>query len=235
MTLYLVTLKMAKYITIDSNISRLPETIAKYLTADARVWCPAVNKCLKSATDYKVTSVAERSRKSDIVYYNTPISMADDVREYNFESNTTHFIYVDYSTLNPALSRIMNNLAHLKIKPIVLSNADIFSMGLYNIKVGNCTKDTVAELIAIIIILYQLKSKPPQPNEIRQLMQLSREADAKNQKLEPKLIMQIIENDKNITSIPRPMAIDLYDLIESRSTNQTIDTDELKDCQVCKI
>lgn len=205
-------------ITIDSNIAKIPAIVAKYVSPQAAIWCEAVNKCQKPS---------KRRALDSSIYYNTPISMADNVLDHKFDVGTLHFIYVDYSALNPALSRISNNLPRLTTPTIVISNADVFRMGLYNLKVGNCSKETVAELIASIVILHQLKSKPAHPIEIKYLLQMSREAAAKNQKLDAVKISNLIENSKY--NVSQPMTIDLYDLLVMNPI------DECDDCQVCNI
>lgn len=208
-------------ITIDSNIAKIPPIIARHVTSDAKIWCESVNKCQKPH---------QNAPKSTTIYYNTPISMADNVLDHNFDLDSLHFIYVDYSSLNSALSRITNNIPKLKSPTVIISNADAFKMGLYHLKVGNCSKDTVAELIASIVILHQLKAKPAHPIEIKYLLEMSREAATKNQKLDAVNVTNLIENSKY--DVSQPMAIDLYELLEMRKANND---NECEDCQVCTI
>lgn len=215
-----------KYITIDSNIVELPLMAAQNVTPKSKVWCRAINKCQKPSenTNHKKTTTDLYS-----VYYNTPISMADNVIDYKFDENTTHFIYIDFDALNPTLSRIMKNLKYINGKCIVISKMDsaIPPIGLYHLKAGKCSKQSIAELIANIIILYQIKEKPVHPEDIQKVLALSQDAESKNLNFGASQVYEIVNNSK--CNVSKSMIIDLYNMLQNNNQN------EKDDCQICDI
>lgn len=235
------------YITIDSNISEIAPLAAKYVTPKAKVWCRNVNKCNKpndddddgDDTDANNTGTSNAAKKThESVYYNTPISMADNILDHNniMNENSVHFIYIDYNNLNSTLSRIMKNLKYVK-KRIVISNVDanVPPMGLYQVKIGKCSKQSIAELIANIVILYLMRSKPVHPEDLKKILSASTECKCKNEKFDAKTITDILDSsNRNLSqqSTMSAMNINLYELLKSQSEQNNSEHD---DCQVCKV
>jgi len=127
-------------VSIDSNVRFLAKNVADRVSNNAKSWCLQLNKC-----DLNVNAK---------VFYNTPISMADDISKYNFPSNIKHFVYVDFSQNNQTLRRILRNLQYIK-NYIVISNADSYVLGSYHLKIGNCLLDAVSDILTIIVVVYQ--------------------------------------------------------------------------------
>lgn len=142
-------------ITIDSNISDIPTTVASYLGISDALWCKNINRC--SLT------------KQKSIYYNSPISMADSLESFNFpKTNVKSFIYIDHREKNAQLARIMKNIQNLQ-NVVIFSNADIHATGKYHLHVGNCTNSMIAEFIAAIIKVFQSNGRLIHPDEMKLL------------------------------------------------------------------
>ncbi|AYP97942.1 GrBNV gp81-like protein-like protein [Mauternbach virus] len=91
------------------------------------------------------------------VFYNTPISLADDIKPYKFnlESNGMFFVYLDSTKQELAYNRILNNLKNIP-NPILLLNSRMPTNTLsspiaYIIDTGNCDLQNIADLISTIV------------------------------------------------------------------------------------
>lgn len=189
-------------ITIDSNIPEIAQLIASYLGVSNGLWCTNVNQC-QQRTNYKP------------ILYNTPISMADSLDEFNFpKTDIKNFVYIDHRQLNTYLNRIMKNISNLQTV-VLLSNADIYSMGTYLIGVGNSTNEMIAEFIASVIQVFQMQSRLVHPDEIKKMIRCNNEKRC------------IIDR----IPITNSMYCDLYSIFQYRRQNSY----ELDDCRSCTL
>lgn len=185
-------------VTLDSNITDVSQKCAQYLGAPNGIWCTKLNRCnLNTDTE------------SPKIYYNSPISMADSVSDFS-ESNMVHFIYVDHRNINDTLSRIIKNTQSLK-NAVIFSNADIYMMGKYHLKVGNCTNSMIAEFMGHVVQSYINDGALIHPNAVKQ-----------------KLSGFKIDEDMTPTDT---MTCDLYSIFEYKQLRNQ----EMKDCRVCSI
>lgn len=145
------------FVTIDSNVRSLPQSVAKMLGMPATKWCIELNQCfeLESTSKYNI-------------FYNTPISMSTDSSHYNIPVDAIHFVYLDFSVNPVTLKLILQNLKNIKNpkNSIIISNGDVCAIGLYVLKVGNCNDDNIAEVISAIIGVHLLKNRPIHEQEI---------------------------------------------------------------------
>lgn len=164
-----------KFVTIDSNVYNITKLIAKKLnnlpelSIPVTRWCTKLNRC--SDVDNNSGSWPNPSSKSKEtqIYYNTPVSMSDDITYYNMPENALHFVYVDFGTNTTDLKRILKNIKHLK-NVVVLSNASVYPTGQYKLYPGNCTDDAIAETICTIIVMHTKESRPIHEKEIISLI-----------------------------------------------------------------
>lgn len=188
-------------ITIDSNISEISQLVAFYLGISNGLWCTNLNECQRK--DYKS------------ILYNSPISMADSLNDFDFpRDNIKNFVYIDYREINSTLTRIMRNISSLKTV-VILSNADIYSMGTYMISVGNSTNEMIAEFIASVIKIYQVQSRLVHPDEVKKMIRCNNEKRC------------VIERIPTTDS----MRCDLYSIFQYRRQN----SHEIDDCRICNI
>lgn len=143
-------------ITIDSNVSEIPASVASLLGVSNAQWCQRTNKC------------SVRPANANDIFINSPISMADSITGMPVEE-IQHFIYVDYRYVNDALQRILKNIKNLKNK-VIFSNADAYAIGRYQINVGNATNSMVAEFIAHVVKMYRTRGVLVHPDELRTLL-----------------------------------------------------------------
>lgn len=188
-------------ITIDSNIAEIAQLIASYLGVSNALWCTNINECQRK--DYKP------------ILYNSPISMADSLAEFNFpKTNIKNFIYIDHREINDTLKRIMQNISGLK-NVVIISNADVYSMGTYMLSVGNSTNEMIAEFIASVVKVYQMQGRLVHPDEVKKMIRCS------------------MEKRCTIERIPatEKMHCDLYSIFQYRRENGR----EIDDCRACTL
>lgn len=107
-------------------------------------WCSKQKLCLKDLN-------------TNSIYYNTPLTIYEDIRTYpdKFPENMLNFVYLDYSINSDSLIRIVKNLDRLpkkcRKKVILMTNADVFGIGLYLLRVRNCSVGQIAKVVAKII------------------------------------------------------------------------------------
>lgn len=236
--------KIQNIVSIDSNVRLLAKNIADRVSNNAKSWCLQLNEC-------KLTLKSK-------IFYNTPISMSDDIRKYKFPNNIKHFIYLDFSQNNDTLRRILENLQYTK-NYIVISNADSYAIGSYHLKIGNCLSDAVADILSIIIIVYQIESRYITKEELekfiddihinkRQLQQRlqSKQLQQRQQISQSEQRLQTSQNStltksnnndivasssiQNNKSIKFPIVCDLYQILDRK--NNTDDFLEIKDCTI---
>lgn len=183
-------------ITIDSNIAEIPRLVSDLLDEPASRWCTSENQCT--------------ILQPNTVYYNTPISMSNDVGLHAMPNKMTNFIYVDFSDINTTLHRIMKNIKTYP-KAVIISNADVSAFGKYHLKVGNCNNQAIAEVIAAIVDTYKYKNRLVSPEEIKHLI--------------------CDEDYEPPTPLPDIMLFDLYDIMEYKRNKFP----EIEDCTECRI
>lgn len=188
-------------ITIDSNISEIAQLVAFYLGVSNGLWCTNTNECQRK--DFKS------------ILYNTPISMADSLNDFNFpRDNIKNFVYIDYREINSTLKRIMKNISKLK-SVVLFSNADIYSMGTYMLSVGNSTNEMIAEFIASVIKIFQVQNRLVHPDEVKKMIRCNNEKRCTIERIPP----------------TDTMHCDLYSIFQYKRQN----SHEIDDCRSCKI
>lgn len=188
-------------ITIDSNISEIAQLVASYLGISNGLWCTNINQCQRK--DYKP------------ILYNSPISMADSLDGFDFPlTDIKNFVYIDHRENNATLQRIMNNISNLKTV-VILSNADIYSMGTYMITVGNSTNEMIAEFIASIVKIFQEQSRLVHPDEVKKMIRCNNEKRCTIERIPPSSTMHC----------------DLHSIFQYRRQN----SHEIDDCRSCTL
>lgn len=152
------------FVTFDSNVSRMILLVNKRFqsstTAAAfkiRQWCASTCKC-----EHPQTSLAAAAKDVVVLYYDTPISMCDDVTKFPPISNfDMHFIYIDFAKSNQSLKRIMLNLKHLQYrKYVIISNSEMLNIGMYRLLVRNSPETLVADSVAAIVRAHIARNGP---------------------------------------------------------------------------
>lgn len=178
-------------ITIDSNIAKIPRLVSDLLDEPASIWCTSENQCARLQTN--------------TIYYNTPISMSDDVSLHTMPKDMKNFIYIDFKDTNPTLDRIMKNIKTYP-KAVIISNANTLAFGKYHLNVGNCNNQAIAEVIATIVYTYKYKNRLISSEEIKHLIC--------NEDYEPP------------AQVPDIMIFDLYDIMDYKRNKSP----EIEDC-----
>lgn len=192
----MLTNKKPMIITIDSNVADMARTIAiNEIPIEAREWCPTFNNCADIANE----SAASTSLATSKLYYNTPISMSDNIKQYNmttFQPNMINFIYIDMSTNNntscaTTLRRIKDNLKIASLNNVVCLTGvqtmqtavqmqrnrvkfdnDIKTLD-YILVTGHCKNKKIAEVLSSIIAMHVYKGARLSENELLELLEYS--------------------------------------------------------------
>lgn len=182
-------------ITIDSNISTIPKLVSKHLGLDkASEWCNSNGNC-------------ERKFSTNI-YYDTPISMGD-TKKKPIPDESHNFVYLDYGEPNDSLGRISKNICRLK-NVILISNADVVSVGYYNLHAKNCSDWLIADVISTIITTFIHDKRLLHPDDIERLV--------------------CNKPSKNIP-ITSGMELDIRELMEARNKSRP----SIHDCDECEV
>lgn len=188
-------------ITFDSNIAEIPDLVSSKLERPATLWCTGTNIC-------------ERKSKSSI-YYNTPLSMSDDLSKHVLPTDMKSFIYLDYSQKNATMSRILNNIK-MRNDIVIISNADVLAVGTYQMRIGNCSNSDIAQVIAALITMFKRTKTLIHPDELKQLLYFNNN-----------------DHDTTYHSIPATenMSCDVCSMLEYKRNNNY----EIDDCKECKL
>lgn len=173
--------------------------ISDRLTKPGIEWCTARNVC-------------KLNGKND-VYYNTPISMADDITKHSFPDNTISFIYLDYTKYSTEITRIRKNIKNRK-NVVILTNGNVVTFGHYQIEVDNCDINVLAQYIALIIGYFRKHGRLVHPNDLKRCM-LPKKSD----------------DMETITPTTDEMRCNLFDFMDHRRRM----TPEDDDCTLCTI
>jgi hypothetical protein len=229
-------------ITIDSNVPAMPRLIINSMPVNAREWCPQFNKC----SDITKEANKATTLSTSLVYYNTPISMSDNIKYYNmrqFEPNMYNFIYIDqthnHQSCNTMLKRIKDNLNETQLKNVVFilgqndmqsamqkqtSHSDFTNLD-YILVVGHCDNRKISEIIASIITMHVYKRERLSEMEIIELLEFFIEIkDSKN-----KSSSNAALRPQRITSTAQPTIIDIYNVLNVDKQRFK----ETNDCTVC--
>lgn len=164
------------------------------------------------------------------VFYNTPISLSDDISSYHFENHPTamHFVYLDLTIDGgPAYQRIMQNVSTLQ-NPILIvrpnSNASISpdlvrSQKKYIINAGNCASNSIADLLSGIIWMHMLVGRHVHQYEILTLL-----CDEQNIPRPSNDAKRFKHFDSN-----EPIEYDIYTVLDAKNPKPT----KLNDCLDC--
>nr|AHW98290.1 GrBNV_gp81-like protein [Nilaparvata lugens endogenous nudivirus] len=102
-------------ITFDSNVSTIPERVAKLLYPNqTRQWCTEQCSCINISKNSQL-----------VVYYDTPIAMCDSLAKVPVENKEMfNIVYLDNRRDNDSRQRILAHLPHLK-RAIVINSNDL--------------------------------------------------------------------------------------------------------------
>ena len=200
---------MTVIVTFDSNVSSIINLVNKRLNFKTKRWCSSGCKC---------DSIHSKDEKnSDVIYYDTPISMCK-VSEYSMPANVKlHFIYIDFHTMNESLTRIMLNLKHLN-DYILITKSENLNMGTYKLVPNNCSESLTAESVAVIIeACMNNNGSPVHPDVIIQ----TTHSRSKNNSVtfQPKLLSS--QND----------AVSVFDIV--KFSENRYPSDVIEDCVLC--
>lgn len=201
-------------ITIDSNIASIPSLVSSKLNKAATLWCTDVNSC--KGRKRRRRQHHDNTDDDSVIYYNTPLSMSDDLSQHRLPENMISFIYLDHRQINAALNRILKNISDRREDDVVIiSNADIYGMGTYRMHIGNCSDSAVAEVIAALILMFKVNGTLIHPDELKQLLCSSS------------------DTHDTYESIPatKMMSCNVYSILEYRHDKNF----EIDDCKECKL
>lgn len=169
---YLSVLAMTaetKIITIDSNLTFLPQKIANKMPFECKPWCNAERFCDPTETGP--------------IYFHSPLVFYDDINEYFSTNNKTLpgrmtcFVYKHYNmnkcknaseNNNVAvkspdectiLKRIENNLKTINVNNVIVIANKEDDKSQYILCENNCDWDVIAETLAAIITAHIMKNR----------------------------------------------------------------------------
>lgn len=231
-------------ITIDSNVPAMSLQIVNAMPVNAREWCPQFNKCSDITNEAsKATTLA-----TSLVYYNTPISMSDNIAYYNmrqFEPNMYNFIYIDQTKNNQGcnimLKRIKDNIKEAKLAKVVyiLAQSDNESAKQYQwnqsdgfldyiLVVGHCDNKKIAEVIASMITMHVYKRDRLSEPEIIEVLEFFINLNEPTSVTRSKQ-KNSLQQPTRITNFAQPITVDIYNVLNVNKQRFK----EINDCTVC--
>lgn len=234
-------------ITIDSNVPGLPQRIVKFTPNDnPKEWCPQFNNCNAISTDYKTCPTLAACH----FYYNTPISMSDNIAYYNmisFQPRMINFIYIDSSDKHASSistrNRIISNLKIAKLETVicfiaVADNATAVKLQKENytldedvrtsdyiVVIGHLDNKRIAEFIAHIVTMHCFKRARLTENEMVHIIYMMlKRGDNKY-----KIPENAPPTTTTITAQNQPTIINLYSLLDATNSGYR----ETNNCLVC--
>lgn len=156
-------------ITFDSNVSTVAETVSKLMNITVKQWCVSYNNCnfQNIQNDILKSSVDNSSNPSHILLYNTPLSMSENMSDFDNIPNDQRisFVYVDYKYYNSILKCINKNKKG-RSNIIVISNGEAYATGDYVIHNKNTQTSNLCDFISLIMKSYECSNKILPLNEI---------------------------------------------------------------------
>lgn len=232
-------------VTIDSNVAEMPRIMAEQLIPNNNFeWCPNLNRCI----DVETPPTTHPSRNK--IYYNTPISMSDNIAVYNmrrFEPSMYNFVYIDTTPASKTscaatLKRIKQNLIKAKLDNVICLavvttpqsalehqkkrtkiSARVKTIDYLLVK-GHCDNEKIAELVSMIITLHVIKNERLTEYDVLEFIEdMNNQATNKKPTVKPKPPI-------SITAPDTPIIIDLYKMMQVQEKRFP----EQNDCTVCK-
>lgn len=182
----------------------------------------------------KKTSVNNASKKFNrrYIFYNTPISLADDISMYNFnmEQDGMFFVYLDKTKQDLAYERIIKNISVLTNAVIIINNkSNVDDLNLphvpsYIINTGNCGSRDVSDIISTIISTHMLVGRQVHQRELIAICYPQRDRFNIAKPNEETLALN--------QSRPKPIMYNIYEVmgVDDSQTEQQPEVDNCHEC-----
>ncbi|ATZ81491.1 GrBNV_gp81-like protein [Drosophila innubila nudivirus] len=207
----------------------------------------SINKSSQLKTPSASKSDTRQFNKRN-VFYNTPISLADDIRPYKFnlESDGMFFIYLDSTKQELAYNRILNNLKNIPNAILMLnSKTSINNLpypSTYVINTGNCDSKDIGDLLSTIISTHMLVGRRVdqqemitmcQPTKNKSLQQPSSSSSSSQSagfNSQNKNTRGNNTINKQINATKQPISYDIYDVLGITTGNNSMEIDDCHEC-----
>jgi len=211
----------------------------------------SINKSSQAKTPSVSKSDTRQFNKRN-VFYNTPISLADDIRPYKFnlETDGMFFIYLDSTKQELAYNRILNNLKNIPNAILMLnSKTSINNLpypSTYIINTGNCDSKDIGDLLSTIISTHMLVGRRVDQQEMITMCQPTKNKPVQQPSSSSSSSAQssagfnpqnkntrgnnTTTNKKQINALKQPISYDIYDVLGITTANNTMEIDDCHEC-----
>jgi hypothetical protein len=234
--------------TFDTNRFDVSQAIANSNVFQKKTWCLDENKCRLIRFNQCNTNTLNMDNVNDddddeestckkyktcfskpIVYFNTPISMADyDIfKSMNFPVSMIHFVYIDPNVPTTRINeltidRIMTNIRTLSNVVLITSNKMFNMKQTYKMNLGNCDADAIAEVLSGVMLLQMYTGRRVTQEEFIDMMDKCMDVTANQE-----YYKQIAEAEPN-----KPLYYNVYDIFDMK---REIQTDNSAECEIVEV